>query len=42
MGYRDGNQLPVEEYVARAASIFRVISVPDPGCRKRYGRTTLS
>lgn len=22
LGYRDGNQLPVEEYVARAASIF--------------------
>jgi 2-methylisocitrate lyase-like PEP mutase family enzyme len=28
LGYRDGNQLPVEEYVARAASISRVISVP--------------
>ncbi|RJT35143.1 isocitrate lyase/PEP mutase family protein [Rahnella woolbedingensis] len=28
LGYRDGNQLPVEEYVARAASIFRIISVP--------------
>lgn len=28
LGYRDGNQLPVAEYVARAASIARVISVP--------------
>jgi 2-methylisocitrate lyase-like PEP mutase family enzyme len=28
LGYRDGNVLPVEEYVARAASIARVISVP--------------
>ena len=28
LGYRDGNALPVEEYVARAASIARVISVP--------------
>lgn len=28
LGYRDGNQLPVEDYVARAASIARVISVP--------------
>lgn len=28
LGYRDGNLLPVEEYVARAASISRVISVP--------------
>ena len=28
LGYRDGNQLPAKEYVTRAASIFRVISVP--------------
>lgn len=28
LGYRDGNALPVDEYVARAASIVRVISVP--------------
>lgn len=28
LGYRDGNQLPVEEYVARARSIARVINVP--------------
>lgn len=28
LGYRDGNQLPVEEYVVRAASIARVINVP--------------
>lgn len=28
LGYRDGNQLPVAEYVARAASIARVINVP--------------
>ena len=28
LGYRDGNQLPVEEYVTRTASINRVISVP--------------
>jgi 2-methylisocitrate lyase-like PEP mutase family enzyme len=28
LGYRDGNALPVEEYVARALSIARVISVP--------------
>lgn len=28
LGYRDGNALPVDEYVARAASIARVISVP--------------
>ncbi|WP_455811283.1 isocitrate lyase/PEP mutase family protein [Pseudomonas graminis] len=28
LGYRDGNQLPVAEYVARAASIARVIAVP--------------
>lgn len=28
LGYRDGNALPVDEYVTRAASIARVISVP--------------
>lgn len=28
LGYRDGNALPVDEYVARAASIARIISVP--------------
>lgn len=28
LGYRDGNQLPVAEYVARAASIARAIGVP--------------
>lgn len=28
LGYRDGNQLPVAEYVARAASIARVINIP--------------
>lgn len=28
LGYRDGNQLPVAEYVARVASIARAIGVP--------------
>lgn len=28
LGYRDGNQLPIEEYVARARSMARVITVP--------------
>lgn len=28
LGYRDSNQLPVAEYVARAASIARVINIP--------------